>query len=65
MEKGLELIRKLSLYTGLPERLVVEELKSLANQAGVDSENISLEDFREILSQYAQDVLTNARTKLS
>lgn len=65
MEKGLELIKRLSLYTGLPEGLVVEELKFLADKAGMDSENATLDDFREILSQYAQDVLSNARAKLS
>ncbi len=65
MEKGLDLIKRLSCSTGLPEELVVKELRTLAHRAGISSENVTLEDFRKILSLYMKDVLIKAKADLS
>lgn len=49
--------------TGLPSNLVSTELETLIASAGLDKENLTLDDLRIVLANYVQDVLLAAKEK--
>ena len=62
---GRSLLEDVSKATGLPSDLAFRELKSLVEKSGVAMEQLSLEELREILADYLQDVLLQAKKELS
>ncbi|MGE3973144.1 MAG: hypothetical protein AB7F59_01310 [Bdellovibrionales bacterium] len=58
MEKVLEQIAE---ATGLPSHLVMGELKGMIEKAGLDAQTMSMDDLRNILAEYLQNVILNAR----
>ena len=59
--EGMELLRTLVEATGLPPAAVEPELLKLLSQRGLTPESVRLEDVREILAVYLQDVLLEAK----
>lgn len=62
--QGLELLNELSEATGLPDMLIGEELSRLISSAGKSVENVTLDELREMLGAYLQEVLLEAKTSL-
>jgi hypothetical protein len=58
MEKVLEQIAE---ATGLPSTLVMGELKTLIQKAGLDINSMTMDDLRVILADYLQDVIIEAK----
>jgi hypothetical protein len=63
--EGLALLRVLIQSTGLPMDAVEREVKRLLEARNLRPENLTLEDVREILAFYLQDVLTEVKTSLA
>ncbi|MCB0393132.1 MAG: hypothetical protein KDD25_01155 [Bdellovibrionales bacterium] len=57
------ILKKLSENTGLPENLVTCELESLLRKAGLNKSAVTLDDIREVLADYLQDVIVEAKEK--
>ncbi len=55
--KGEELIRTLISNTGLPESDVSTELDQLISRSGHSPDQITLDQMREILAEYLQDLI--------
>ena len=62
--KGSELISELAEASGLPSDLVGQELSFLIRQAGKDTTEITLDELRELLANYLQEVLVEAKSSL-
>lgn len=62
---GQELFRALILATGLPEHEIEPELLALMQTRGLTMEKLTLEDVRELLATYLQDVLLEAKSRAS
>jgi hypothetical protein len=62
--EGLALLRVLIQSTGLPMEAMEREVQRLISERNLKPESLTLEDVREILASYLQDVLTDAKTSL-
>lgn len=62
---GDELFGQVTVATGLPADLVSDELERLLGKAGIKREDLTLEDLRQILAEYVQDVLLAAKEEFS
>ena len=62
---GLELLERISQSTDLPEHLVLNELKSLLQAANITESQVTLDQLREVLTTYMQDVLVELKDELS
>jgi hypothetical protein len=62
---GTGLIRVLIAATGLPEESITRELNRLFAARGLDPDQITLDDVREVLATYLQDTLVEAKTSLA
>jgi hypothetical protein len=60
-----KLVDEVIELTGLPEDPLSKELEKLLSAAGLESENISLDDLREVLANYLNDVIIEARKELN
>ena len=54
---GEALLTEVTSATGLPEKLVTDELTRLVQNAGLSTDAVTLDDLREILADYLQDVM--------
>jgi len=61
--KGKELLNIVANATGLPQKLIVEELQYMASKAGLSIEQLTLNELRDLLTEYLQDVLVLAKKK--
>jgi hypothetical protein len=55
------LFEKIVKNTGLPEDLVSQEFLKQINSKGLDKNNLTIEQIRDVLSEYLQDVLLQAQ----
>lgn len=62
---GLELLEKISQSTDLPDHLLMKELQELLQTAQISDSNVTLEQVREILAVYLQDVLLEIKDEVS
>ena len=62
--KGHALLEILAEASGLPTDLVQRELIELIKAQGKNEKAVTLDDLREILSAYLQDVLVQAKEDL-
>ena len=58
---GNILISQIVSNTGLPEELMTKELSRLVEGAGLETNVVSLEDLRNLLAEYAQEILLSAK----
>lgn len=58
---GNALLETLITATGLPEGDIHRELQVLLTKHNKSSETLTLEDLREIMAEYLQDVLVSAK----
>ena len=63
--EGHNLIDKLATLTGLPEEAINNELITLVESYGIRPEALTISDVRNILADYLQDVLLNAKREIS
>jgi hypothetical protein len=59
--RGTELLNELSTATGLPNEMIGEELSRLISTAGKSTDNVTLDELREMLAAYLQDILLEAK----
>ena len=59
--RGTALIEELSVASGLPDDLIGEELSRIITGAGKSTADVTLDDLRELLAAYLQDVLAEAK----
>ncbi len=59
--RGTELLNELTNATGLPDDLIGNELTRLVLTAGKSTDNVTLDDLRDMLASYLQDVLLEAK----
>lgn len=62
---GLELLESISKSTDLPEHLLLNELKDLLQAAQISENNVTLDQLRELLTIYLQDVLVEIKEDVS
>lgn len=62
---GEELVQALSKATGLPEDVMTRELFRLLRLAGKPTHVANLDDIRDVLGDYLQSVLVQAKSHLS
>lgn len=60
-----ELVKTLISATDLPEKALTKELEKIFSQHGTTVEDISLDQLREIMADYLQTVLLEAKEDLS
>jgi hypothetical protein len=58
---GLALLKLLIQSTGLPPEAVERELTKILSKANIQPENLTLDDVRDLLAIYLQDVLIEAK----
>lgn len=61
---GEKLLEEITEATGLPPHLITNELQELIQKKGLSFENISLEDIRNILTEYLQRIILEAKQEL-
>jgi hypothetical protein len=59
--RGMDLLNELSEATGLPDELIGEELSRLISGAGKTTTEVTLDELREMLGSYLQDILLSAK----
>jgi hypothetical protein len=59
-----DFLNTIAVATGLPQEMVMRELMQLIEKAGKSAETIGLDDLREILAQFLQDVLLETKSNL-
>lgn len=62
---GERLLTDLADATGLPSDLVTDELGRLLQNAGLEKNQITLDDLRSVLAEYMQEVLLAASSEHS
>ena len=55
------LLKNLISATGISETLIQSELIKLSQRAGIQPQDLTIEDLRQILADYVQDVLVSAK----
>lgn len=58
---GEKLFDEVTGATGLPGDLITAELSGLLSAAGIERENLTLDDLRAVLADYVQDILLAAQ----
>lgn len=58
---GTALLEMVILATGLPEGEVRRELQTLMIQHGKTAETLTVDDLREMMTEYLQDVILAAK----
>lgn len=62
---GRSLLESLCKSTGLPYESIYTELEGLVKQSGLDIDKVTLDELREVLAEYLQEVLVSAQQKFS
>ncbi len=63
--QGKELIETLISATGLPDQAVDRELQKMMSADGIGADELTLERQRELIANYLQDVLVEAKDQFS
>ncbi len=56
-----DILTNLIAATGISEELISSEIKSLTDRAGIKPQDLTIEDLRQILAEYVQEVLLSAK----
>lgn len=62
---GNALLETLVLATGLPEVDIRRELQALMRKYGKTPETVTMDDLRQLMRDYVQDVLMEKKQRLS
>ena len=62
---GNSLLETLVLATGLPEGNIRRELQALMQKYGKSPESLTMDELRQLMRDYVQDVLLESKEKLS
>ena len=63
--EGDALITELASATGLPKAWVEEEIKGLLLRRGLNPSEFSLENLREVLAEFLQETLLQAKQEFA
>ncbi len=63
--EGIALLRLLIESTGLPTESVEREINKLVSKHGLSNTDVTLDDVRNILTNYLQDTLVEAKAELT
>lgn len=63
--KGKDLIEAVTNSADVPSDLITQELKSLLDQKSLSEANLTLDQLREVLAEYLQDVFVSAKNDLN
>ena len=63
--EGFQLLKSIVEATGLPGDALERELQLIVAGRGLKIEALTLDDVREVLSAYLQDVLVQAKSSVS
>lgn len=63
--KGQKLIQEVCSHTDVPEDLLTTELKSLIEKRDFNEEHLTLDQLREVLAEYLQDILLEVKEELA
>ena len=63
--KGQKLIQEVCSHTDVPEELLSTELKNLLQKRDFCEEHLTLDQLRELLAEYLQDVLLEVKKELA
>ena len=63
--EGLGLLRVLIEATGLPPEAVERELNKILFKRNLTADTLTIEDVRDVLACYLQDVLVEAKAEIS
>lgn len=63
--KGHTLIQKVCSQTDIPEYLLNAELRELLEKKNFSEEHLTLDQLRELLTEYLQDILLEAKKDLA
>lgn len=55
------ILKNLISATGISEDLISSEIKTLTERAGILPQDLTIEDLRQILAEYVQEVLLSAK----
>lgn len=58
---GSELLETIAEATGLPYNLILSELKKLVQKEHYPLDQLTLDELREVLADYLQDILTEVK----
>ncbi len=62
---GEKLIHDVAAATGLPSQLILDELNRLVSASGLSNQNLTLEELRILIADYAQDILAETKDGIS
>jgi hypothetical protein len=62
---GIKLLKDVASATGLPGQGAENELDRLILAAGLKKDNLTLDDLREVMANYLQDILLSAQQEFS
>lgn len=61
---GFELLKVLIEATGLPQESLEMELNKIITKSGLEASSLTLDQVRELLVDYLQDALTEAKASV-
>ncbi len=61
MTAAKNLIDEMTVGTGLPEEPLAREMKRLLERSSLSKETCGLDQLREVLAEYAQEILLEAK----
>ncbi len=59
-----EVLTNVAEATGLPQDLITGELQTIVASAGLDPDNLTLDQLRDVLASYLQDVLLELKDSM-
>lgn len=63
--KGQKLIQEVCSHTDVPGDLLTTELKTLIEKRDFSEEHLTLDQLREVLAEYLQDILLEVKEELA
>ncbi|NQY99121.1 MAG: hypothetical protein HRT45_00455 [Bdellovibrionales bacterium] len=63
--KGKDLIKAVTQSADIPSELITAELKGLLEQNSIAESHLTLDQLREVLAEYLQDVFVAAKSDLN
>ena len=62
--RGKDLINKVSSSSDMPAEVIKDELKDLLSHHDLSEQNLTLDQLREVVAEYLQDVFLETKQRL-
>jgi hypothetical protein len=63
--KGKDLIEAITQTSDIPSDLISKELKTLLSQNNLSENHLTVDQLRELMAEYLQDVFVRAKSQLN